>query len=238
MSEIRPKMIKCAAGVHYYDANKFSSCPFCSGANDFGPTTDPFAGSANAGMAPTEAPGSAPSPDFGKTIYPDAGFGGSNGSMGVTVPPADGGYSGGGFNDSMGSTIFVNPASAGGNAEETVLPCVGWVVVVEGPNRGRDYRIHTGYNYIGRKSGDIIITGDDTISGERDSSITYVYQTKKFYMAHENGKNVLLVNNIPVVGGGTELKNYDIITIGTTKLVFLGLCGDNFGWEDKERSNA
>lgn len=234
MSEIRPKMIKCAAGVHYYDANKFSSCPFCSGANDFGPTTDPFAGSANAGMPPTEAPNSE------KTIYPDAQMGGGlSADPGITAPPSSGdGRLLYGFREDMEVTTFVNPADAGGRVDEAVLPCVGWVVVVEGPNRGRDYRIHTGYNYIGRKSGDIIITGDDTISGERDSSITYVYQTKKFYMAHENGKNVLLVNNIPVVGGGTELKNYDIITIGTTKLVFLGLCGDNFGWEDKERSNA
>ena len=54
-------------------------------------------------------------------------------------------------------------------------------------------------------------------------------------IAHELGKNVLLVNDLPVIGGGMELHNYDRITIGTTQLVFVGLCGEQFGWEEEAR---
>ena len=62
-------------------------------------------------------------------------------------------------------------------------------------------------------------------------------QIKKYFIAHELGKNVLLVNDMPVIGGSVELHNYDVITVGTTKLLFMGLCGEQFSWSDKERSN-
>ena len=49
-------------------------------------------------------------------------------------------------------------------------------------------------------------------------------------------KNVLLVNDRPVIGGSMKLDNYDIVTIGSTKLMFVGLCGKDFNWgsEGKE----
>ena len=86
------------------------------------------------------------------------------------------------------------------------------------------YRIHT-VNLAG---------GDNTISSSKDSNITYVAQTNKFYIAHEQGKNVLLVNDLPVIGGGTELKDYDHITIGTTELIFVALCSEKFRWDEKK----
>lgn len=217
MPEIRQKIISCPSG-HYYDANKYSSCPYCA-SGSFSQTTDPFA----------EIGGSSAGGDFAKTVYPGAS---ATGGFSETLPP-DPSSIGGSYNSDMSKTTYVVPGDAGG--DEVLLPCVGWLVMVEGPCRGRDYRIHTGYNYIGRTSGDICITGDGTISGERDSSITYVYQTNKFYIAHEQGKNVLLVNNVPVMGSGTELHNFDVITLGTSKLIFVELCGDKFSWEDKER---
>lgn len=236
MSEIHQKMIKCSAG-HYYDANAYSACPYCSGAKTIGATDDPFAGNPG-NMQPTIDPNMSVDydPAFDHTIDPMANGFNHNG-MSVTAPPSGRTAP---INDGMTVTqqVVPNPGPHIPGTDTDLLPCVGWVVAIEGPNRGRDYRIHSGYNYLGRKTGDIVISGDDTISGERDASITYVYQTKKFYIAHENGRNVLLANNIPVVGGGTELHNFDIITIGNTKLIFIALCGENFNWEDKERGNG
>ena len=104
--------------------------------------------------------------------------------------------------------------------------------------RGTDYRIHTGYNYIGRERSDIVIRGDATVSAEKDANVTYVSQTRRFYIAHEQGKNVLLVNDLPVIGGNTELNSYDVITVGSTKLLFLALCGERFSWDGKASGNA
>lgn len=226
MPEIHQKIISCSFG-HYYDANKYSACPYCSSGGEFAATTDPFAGtptdySAGNGSV-TEMPNQG---GFnGATIYPGAETIPSGGFE-VTAPP-DGGQKMGNFE----STTYVLGDK---DPDKAFLPVVGWLVAISGPNRGTDYRIHPGYNYIGRNRGDICLKGDDTISGERDSSITYVYQTKTFHIAHEQGKNVLLVNNAPVMGNGIQLHNYDVITVGTTNLVFLGLCGENFSWSDKE----
>ncbi|MCM1039017.1 MAG: FHA domain-containing protein [Roseburia sp.] len=209
MAEIRQKIISCSKG-HYYDANRYASCPYCS-SGSFSPTVDPFAEMAddNAGDG-----------GIGKT----ADIGGENnyGNFGPTeAPPVRNRAA-----ESMSKTQFVDTSTSTGAA----VPVVGWLVAVEGPCRGTDYRIHTGYNYIGREAGDICIHGDNTISAEKDANVTFVPQTRKFYIAHEQGKNVLLVNDMPVIGGGMEIHNYDVITIGTTKLMFVGLCGEKFVW--------
>lgn len=47
----------------------------------------------------------------------------------------------------MSKTQFVDNSTPSG----VPMPVVGWLVVIEGLCRGTDYRIHTGYNYIGRE---------------------------------------------------------------------------------------
>lgn len=212
MAEIRQKIISCPKG-HYYDANRYENCPYCS-SGSFSPTVDPFAD--NVGN----------SPDYGG-IGKTTDVGGEDtyeqyGNFGPTEIPQEKKRAA----QSMSKTQFVDTSTPAG----APVPVVGWLVAVEGPCRGTDYRIHTGYNYIGREAGDICIHGDNTISAEKDANVTYVPQTRKFYIAHEQGKNVLLVNDMPVIGGGMEIHSFDLITIGTTKLMFIGMCGEKFTW--------
>lgn len=215
MAEIRQKIISCSNG-HYYDANRYASCPYCS-SGGFSPTVDPFADSAGGdggygGYAPTgEIPNVAPEGNYGDFAPTEAPQ--------VKSRRAE----------SMSKTQFVDSSTPTG----APAPVVGWLVAIEGSCRGTDYRIHTGYNYIGREVGDICIHGDNTISAEKDANVTYVPQTRGFYIAHELGKNVLLVNDLPVIGGSMQLHNYDIITIGTTKLIFVGLCSEKFSWGEE-----
>ena len=70
-----------------------------------------------------------------------------------------------------------------------------------------------------------------TISAERDCSVTYVPQTRGFYIAHELGKNPLLLNGKPVIREA-ELKTYDRITVGSTNLIFVALSGEKFDWSE------
>lgn len=204
MAEIKQKIISCPRG-HYYDANRYSSCPHC-GSGNFSPTEAPSGMDVIGGTQPVNEPGNI-------------------GAFNPTQPPHEIPRGGAQFSE----TIFVDSSTPTGSPS----PVVGWLVAVEGPCRGTDYRIHTNYNYIGRETGDICIHGDFTISAERDTSITYVPKTRQFYIAHEFGKNVLLVNDEPVIGGGKPLKNYDLITIGNTQLVFVALCGPEFGWDSE-----
>ena len=61
----------------------------------------------------------------------------------------------------------------------------------------------------------------------------YYNSTNTFYIAHERGRNVIEVNGIPVFNC-TKLIAYDIISIGSTRLIFVPLCGDRFNWENPE----
>ena len=205
MAEISQKMVLCPQG-HYYDANRYAACPHCS-PEGFAPTEDPYA--------------DAPMKQFGSAApYENQG----QYFAGMTEPAEIPGNS---FSDQMKPTEFFDPSTPEGMPS----PVVGWLVAVGGPCRGTDYRIHTGFNYIGRNYGDICINGDNTISGEKDSVVAYIPQTNKFYIAHELGKNPILVNSIPVIGGSVELHDYDVVTIGSTTLRFVGFCGEEFTWE-------
>ena len=215
MAEISQRLVTCPNG-HLYDANKHVSCPFCQGAGGFSRTVDVNAPAMGGQFAPTVDP---------IAVAPAVNAAASNFS--VTAPPQGQQAASG-----MKKTIFVDESTPSGSPS----PVVGWLVAVDGPNRGADYRIHVGYNYIGRERGDIRIEGDMSISAERDSNITFVSQTNRFYIAHEQGKNVLLVNDLPAIGNGIELHSYDRVTIGNTKLLFVGLCGETFSWNEKREN--
>ena len=115
---------------------------------------------------------------------------------------------------------------------EKLQPVVGWLVCIKGVNKGKEYRIHSDYNYVGSASGDIIIQGDSKISREKHMLITYDPETREFYVAPASGANIVRLNDKGLVGGAEKLKNYDVIRTGDTSLKFIGFCGTDFGWED------
>ena len=212
MAEVKQKIVSCP-NHHFYDANKYQSCPYCAGSTgSFQPTVDPYGG---ATVPPTD------------DNAPAAGEYAGGYQGGPTMPPEMIESNSG---SKMSQTVFVDDSTPTG----VPSPVVGWLVSINGPCRGSDYRIHTGYNYIGREYGDIVISGDQAISADKDSAVAYVSKLKRFYIAHEQGKNVLMVNDIPVMGGSTELHSYDRITIGNTQLMFIAFCGEEFSWDSAE----
>lgn len=196
------------------------------------------------GFAPTEAPGGAggftPTEPLGGGFAPTeapmgAGGGNYNANFGATVPP-DGGSAGGGGG---GNNPFDVPTVIGGGKADGDIaePVVGWLVCVEGPARGTDYRLHAGYNYIGRESGDVRIRGDQQISRQNHAMVAYDSGEHLYFVGPSAGRNLIKVNGHAVLQA-VEIKNYDTISIGTTKLIFVGLCGEQFSWEKRELGNA
>lgn len=110
-------------------------------------------------------------------------------------------------------------------------PVVGWLVCKAGAEKGRDYKIHSENNYIGRSEHmDICIHGDDTISRENHAVITFDDDQGDFYFTPGSGRSIVRLNGKALLMT-TELKAYDEIEIGTTQLVFIPLCGPQFKWE-------
>ena len=214
------ELIGCGRG-HFYDPNEHASCPQCAKENnmDFLSVTDPvnFDG-------------------YASKTEPAGNFGyGMNVGFGQTEPADDflktsnfaSGYS---AVESYTPTAPVTPAVS---ESSSVKPVVGWLVCVDGAAKGRDFRIHAQYNYIGRgRHMDICISGDDCISTERAAIIAYDTEEKFFSFGPGMGHNVVRVNG-KMLMNAVVLQPYDELTIGKTKLLFVPLCGERFDWNDK-----
>ena len=110
-------------------------------------------------------------------------------------------------------------------------PVVGWLVCVHGREKGKDYRIRSENNTIGRSSDMYIcISGDDSISRERHAIITFEPQTNSFYLRPGEGRGLAYLNG-KALFEAEQLQPYDEILLGKTQLLFVPLCGDRFKWE-------
>lgn len=205
-----------------------------SGMDDFNPNVIP-------NFNETEAIGSdpfgSPTPGFGSWDAPED----SSPTEVTTVPigredafsfSGDSGANdaGGGFQfDSSEPTQVVTP-----DGDFSFMPVVGWLVCIEGNDRGRDFRLHSGYNSIGKNAeNDVSIPSDGTISRDRHAVIAYDQEENLYFFAPANGVNLLRLNG-KVLMAPAQIKANDILTIGKTKLLFVPLCSDSFKWNDPE----
>lgn len=115
-------------------------------------------------------------------------------------------------------------------AAEKQAPVVGWLVCTEGVNKGADYRLHQGRNFVGRSPEmDVCILGDNTVS--RSSHAIVVYDPRgNVYLAQPGSSKELFYVNDKLVLNPVELKAMDLLSIGDTKLMFVPLCGEKFHW--------
>ncbi len=110
-------------------------------------------------------------------------------------------------------------------------PVVGWLVCVDGPERGRDYRIRRGRNRIGRdQKMDIVIRGDRAISRVKEAIITFDERTNKFLIREGEGRGLLYHNGEQVVAAAA-LAPWDIVEMGKSKFCFVPLCSEKFQWD-------
>lgn len=118
-------------------------------------------------------------------------------------------------------------------------PVVGWLVVVEGPGKGRAVPLGYGSNSIGRGATDRIKLdfGDDQISRSGHAVVTYDPRGRQFYVQHGGGTNLTYLGDQPVLAP-TELSALSHISIGQTVLRFVPLCGAEFDWQDTEGNEA
>jgi hypothetical protein len=112
-------------------------------------------------------------------------------------------------------------------------PVVGWLVVVEGPGRGKSVTLGYGMNTIGRESGNRVCLpfGDTQVSRTKHATLTYDPRSRKFFIQHGESTNLTYVGESPVLAP-LELHAGDLIRLGdATVLKFMPLCGDDFNWD-------
>ncbi|MDU8913556.1 FHA domain-containing protein [Aestuariicoccus sp. MJ-SS9] len=110
---------------------------------------------------------------------------------------------------------------------------VGWVVIVDGPGKGRAFPVALGLSTLGRGSDQTIPIdfGDDCISRDTHASIAYDDEENKILIGHGGKSNLVRLNGKPLVSA-TELQTGDQFRIGKTTLRFVALCGPDFSWTD------
>lgn len=178
-------MKQCSAG-HFYDAERYDSCPYC-GTNEDKVHTQPNVIPVDNGLEPTVP------------VNPTTGFG--------------------------GETI-------GLDMSKEVRPVVGWLVCIEGPDRGRSYEIHK-EKQLPRPLG-----ADGHLHRRRcppspataPMVVTYDANSRSFYCGFMGGRSIVRLNGMPLLST-TQLKRGDIIELGKTKLMFVPFSSDAFDWD-------
>ena len=215
-------MQQCPNG-HFYDQSKTHTCPYCSPATESSNRTIPLDNGGTAFCAPASS-----APTSWST---------QSGGVGSTAPVANPMPAWGG-GATIGHTAPVSPMS---DERRTVAlmhnkigldPVVGWLVCVEGKEKGRDYRFRSGNNSLGRSDKmDICVLGDDTVSREDAAFIIYDPHSKKYLVSAGTGKSLVYVNDdLLPAAQSRQLASHDRITIGETTLMFVPFCGEEFDW--------
>lgn len=210
----------CGKG-HFFDPEVNGSCPYCGVDGlrlDIGATAP----------LPDLRPGGGA--DAGRTVragQPQGGAGPADGRTrpmpGVSDPP----------DVDNGVTRALWPKRLGG-----IDPVVGWLVCIAGPDKGRDFRIHTERNFIGRAPNmDVVIASDASVSRENHAVVSYNPKRHTFALAPGEARGLTYLNGDELLGAAA-LTPYDQIEIGSTTLVFVPFCGERFTWPVAEAAET
>ena len=223
------EIVRCSKG-HLYDSEENATCPMCAAEaarnkNPIGNNVlpDGIIGTSYFDDGNTPSPTLPVDPNGGK-VQPYQ----RTVSAGLQDPPIE-------TVQPYKTTKPVFPVDGDDKEESTSFdPVVGWLVCIDGATKGNDYRIHSQNNYIGRSARmDISIPGDPHISAENSAIIAYDNVDRTFYFGPGSGRNIVRVNGKPALSV-EKIEAYDVLTIGTTKLLFVPLCGDRFDWNEKK----
>lgn len=103
-------------------------------------------------------------------------------------------------------------------AEQEQPPVVGWLVALNGKDKGTDFRLHEGKNLIGRGPGVDIVIRDEFMSAQHASLNC---KNGTFQVTDLDSKNGTFINDKQI--SSEELIDHDEIKFGETKFQFVCL---------------
>lgn len=114
--------------------------------------------------------------------------------------------------------------------EENVEPVVGWLVIISQDKKGKDYRILTGRNRIGKSAkNEISLSHDLSVLEDEHANIIYDPLSSKFFLSLGSGRGLAYLNE-QLVMSETVIQKGDHIKIGSTEMVFVPFCTESFKW--------
>lgn len=214
-------MIQCKDG-HFYDAAKHSTCPWCVQPFDVageGKTTPLRPAIDDQGKTtPLRTPVAAPSEDTNVGGAEDA----KTQPLYMNRPPAP--------PQPAPAPVPAAAAAPAAHIDAPIEPVVGWLVAIEGPERGRDYRLRAERNFLGRAAeNDIAIALDPRISRNRHAIITFEPRKRIFYLSPGDASGLVYLND-DLLDKTTPIGPADRIEVGDTTLRLVPFVTAEFSW--------
>lgn len=251
-------VIRCPRG-HYYDEQRFSRCPHCGVSTGGG---EAGAGTGTAGTPKAESEkrkGLLGWLDREKTVALSrekaaaleqaqrAGAHGKSNGAGadaddektVALASTEGGIGSG----TLDSNTVALEALAGEDDDQRTIGffsgakgndyVTGWLVCLEGPEKGRDYRLHHGFNRIGRSfEMDVQVIDDPAVTREGHCAVVYDDRQNQFSVVPTSG--ALTYYNGQLLTGPERLKSGDEISLGNSRFEFVPFCREGRVWEKED----
>lgn len=213
------KLVKCKNG-HFYDEERYDSCPHCSGTLNQGDNLTVPVMRAAANDAVTVAMDTAPARET-VPATPVQEVARNSNSLKDAVTAA-----------SIGEVEISGDKTVGFFSHTIGMePVVGWLVCITGEHFGEDFKLKSGRNFIGRASNmDVSITRDTTVSRERHAVLVYEPRGNVFIVQPGDSKELCYLND-EVVLAPKEIKVNDKLLVGKTQLMFIPCCSKEFNWD-------
>jgi len=213
--------VYCPRG-HLYDSS-LPACPYCSpnSGKDLG-ATEPLNSGGVGETLPLRKENQQPTPPP------------NQGNIGPTEPVNQNSR-----NDrTMGKTVFAgdlnilpNASKTQINIQQSVRPVVGWLVCVQGDDLGKDFRLHSHFNHVGRGEDQDVRLTDKSISRQH-FTVSYDMLNDVYFAEMGRGQTFVYINGQPL-GARTILNKGDRIRVGETMLVFIPLDRQCVQWNWK-----
>lgn len=201
---------KCPVG-HYYDTNKVNECPVCK-------KLDSISGNSFDIQSQVTVSG-----------YK---LGVASGGITELLSPSDANMA------SFDDFDVQNEYDAMSDSNSTIgffelsgIGCftAGWLVCVNGSDKGKSFTIEIGRNICGSNAANDIVISDADVISNMHCSIIYEPKQNKFYITPDKGA---VFHNGKFINKPVTLKNDDRITLGATELVFVPFCNKNRSWNE------
>ena len=120
-----------------------------------------------------------------------------------------------------------------GQCTTAIDPVVGWLVCLKGPQLGASFSLHTGKNTLGRSNeNDVVLNQDSYVSRSSHSILIYEPKKREFFIQPGSSSGLTYYNDT-FITETCRMEDRSILTLGSTELMLVPLCGPSFSWEDK-----
>ena len=210
------RQTRCEKG-HFYDADRFASCPHCANVAGGMPQGNPTV---------TKTLDDQVTVTLGKPVQSE-----QMAQMAQAVPAPQVVEVAA---EIRAVTPFDDEPVTQGFFKKDSDPVVGWLVCTKGVHKGEDFRLRAGRNFIGRgQNMDIKLTGENTVSRDKHAIVLYE-PNQRIFLAQMGESHELVYLNGNLLMSNAQMKAYDRLQLGDAELMLIPCCGETFDWQEDE----